>query len=198
MTTHVMVICILRETWPIVHEPITCDVRTALSLLSRALSDSEPRCSRRVVLENLSPIPAPFSIEIDGRGAVQKLIDIAGHRRYFSRSILGRRAEHRPAEVGTPCVYLKPNLIPPRDRVHGLDTQTESTVHLVWRTTIPLVLTQVSQGDTILLSGRSHLQLSSALRERELHWTARMPLEEGLCTSIDRGTLTETRCEDRP
>jgi hypothetical protein len=68
----------------------------------------------------------------------------------------------------------------------------------VWRTTIPLVLTQVSQGDTILLSGRSHLQLSSALRERELHWTARMPLEEGLCTSIDRGTLTETRCEDRP
>ena len=83
MTTPVMVICIPRETWPIVHDPIKCDVRTALSMLSRALSDGEPGCSRRVILENLSPIPAPFSIEIDERGAVQKLIDSIGRRRYF-------------------------------------------------------------------------------------------------------------------
>jgi len=90
MTTHVMVICILRETWPIVHEPITCDVRTALSMLSRALSDSEPRCSRRAVLENLPPIPAPFSIEIDKTGAVQKLIDSIGRRRYFLNQSSGK------------------------------------------------------------------------------------------------------------
>ena len=83
MTTHVIVICILRETWPLVNDPIKRDVRTALSTLSRALSDSEPRCSRRVVLENLPPIPAPFSIEIDKTGAVQKLIDSIGRRRYF-------------------------------------------------------------------------------------------------------------------
>jgi hypothetical protein len=78
-----MVICILRETWPLVNDPIERDVRTALSMLSRALSDREPRCSRRVVLENLPPIPAPFSIEIDKTGAVQKLIDSIGHRMYF-------------------------------------------------------------------------------------------------------------------
>jgi hypothetical protein len=83
MTTHVIVICILRETWPLVNDPIERDVRTALSMLSRALSDSEPRCSRRVVLENLPPIPAPFSIEVDKTGAVQKLIDSIGRRRYF-------------------------------------------------------------------------------------------------------------------
>lgn len=83
MTTHVIVICILRETWPLVNDPIERDVRTALSMLSRALSDSEPRCSCRVVLENLPPIPAPFSIEIDKTGAVQKLIDSIERRRYF-------------------------------------------------------------------------------------------------------------------
>lgn len=84
MTTCVIGICIPRETEPFDNnDPITCDVRTALSMLSRALSDSEPRCSRRVVLENLPPIPAPFSIEIDKTGAVQKLIDSIGRRRYF-------------------------------------------------------------------------------------------------------------------
>ena len=89
MTTHVMVICILRETWPLVNDPIKRDVRTALSMLSRALSDSEPRCSRRVVLENLPPIPAPFSIEVDKTGAAQKLIDSIGRRRYFLNQALG-------------------------------------------------------------------------------------------------------------
>ena len=64
--------------------------------------------------------------------------------------------------MGTPFAHLKPNLITSRERIHELDTQTESTVHLVWRTTMPLVLTQVSQGDTTLLSGRQHLQLSRA------------------------------------
>ena len=83
MTTHVIVICIPRETWPSINDPIERDVRTALSMLSRALSDGEPRCSRRVVLENLPLIPAPFSIEIDKTGAVQKLIDSIGRRRYF-------------------------------------------------------------------------------------------------------------------
>jgi hypothetical protein len=83
MTTPVLVICIPRETWPLVNDPIKCDVRTALSMLSRALSDSEPRCSHWVVVENLPPIPAPFSIEIDKTGAVQKLIDSIGRRRYF-------------------------------------------------------------------------------------------------------------------
>ena len=83
MTTQVIVICIPRETWPSINDPIERDVRTALSMLSRALSDSEPGCSRRVVLENLPPIPAPFSIEIDKTGAVQKLIDSIGRRRYF-------------------------------------------------------------------------------------------------------------------
>ena len=114
-TTHVMVICILRETWPLVNDPIERDVRTALSMLSRALSDSEPRCSRRVVLENLPPIPTPFSIAIDKTGAVQKLIDITEDRRYFSRSILGRRSEDRLAEIGMAFARLNPNLIPSRN-----------------------------------------------------------------------------------
>jgi len=115
MTTHVIVICILRETWPLVNDPIERDVRTALSMLSRALSDSEPRCSRRVVLENLPPIPAPFSIEIDKTGAVQKLIDITEDRRYFFRLILVRRSEDRLAEIGMAFARLNPNLLPSRD-----------------------------------------------------------------------------------
>ena len=64
--------------------------------------------------------------------------------------------------MGTPFAHLKPNLITSRERIHELDTQTESTVHLAWRTTMPLVLTQVSQGDTTLFSGRQHLQLNRA------------------------------------
>ena len=78
MTTHVMVICILRETWPLVNDPIKRDVRTALSMLSRALSDRESRCSRRVVLENLPPISALFSIEIDKTGAAKNSLTALG------------------------------------------------------------------------------------------------------------------------
>jgi hypothetical protein len=78
MTTHVIVICIPRETWPSINDPIERDVRTALSILSRALSDSEPRCSRRVVLENLPPISAPFSIEIDKTGAAKNSLTALG------------------------------------------------------------------------------------------------------------------------
>ena len=197
MTTPVMVICILRATRPLVNDPIERDVRTALSMLSRALSDSEPRCSRRVVLENPPPIPAPFSIEIDERAAFQKLIDITGHRRYFSRSILGRRAEHRLAEIGTPCAYLKPNLIPSRDRIHGLDTRTVSTVHIAWARTMPLVQIPVPRVDATMPSGRPPLGLTSAPGGQGLRCRASGSHQDEPRTSIDSQTTTQPRGQDR-
>ena len=56
----------------------------------------------RVVLENLSPIPAPFSIEIDERGAVQKLIDSIGRRRYFLNQSSGEGQDTRSLRWGRP------------------------------------------------------------------------------------------------